>query len=142
MSAGVLGPRDEQAVRELLARLERDVDVLLELGPEETPVTVLAGGRDIQFGEEARRLVEAVAATSERVRLEVRETDRPGGRYPRLTIGGRLRYDGLPWGYELATLVHGIVEAGRLRPSLTAASLEALGSLERDVGVEVYVTPT
>ncbi len=138
----MLGPRDEQAVRELLARLERDVDVLLELGPEETPVTVLAGGRDIQFGEEARRLVEAVAATSERVRLEVRETDRPGGRYPRLTIGGRLRYDGLPWGYELATLVHGIVEAGRLRPSLTAASLEALGSLERDVGVEVYVTPT
>ena len=35
-----------------------------------------------------------------------------------------------------------IAEAGRTTPSLSAASLETLASLERDVALEVYVTPT
>jgi hypothetical protein len=48
----------------------------------------------------------------------------------------------MPLGYELTTLVHGIVEAGRLEPSLTEASRERLDGLERDVAVDVYVTPT
>ena len=45
-------------------------------------------------------------------------------------------------GYELTTLVHGILEAGRTEPSLTEASRERLASLERDVAIDVYVTPT
>jgi hypothetical protein len=48
----------------------------------------------------------------------------------------------MPLGYELTTLVHGIVEAARREPSLTAASRERLGGLERDVAIDVYVTPT
>ena len=46
-----------------------------------------------------------------------------------------------PAGYELTTLVHAIVEAGRVEPSLSAASLERLAALERDVAIDVYVTP-
>ena len=48
----------------------------------------------------------------------------------------------MPLGYELTTLVHGIVEAGRAEPSLSPASRERLATLERDVTVDVYVTPT
>ena len=54
----------------------------------------------------------------------------------------RLEYLGMPAGYELTTLVHGIVEAGRAAPSVTARTRERLGELERDVKVDVYVTPT
>ena len=39
----------------------------------------------------------------------------------------------MPLGYELTTLVHGIVEAGRAEPALSAASRERLATLERDV---------
>jgi alkyl hydroperoxide reductase subunit AhpF len=48
----------------------------------------------------------------------------------------------MPAGYELTTLVHGIVEAGRAAPSLTEATLARLEALENDVTIDVYVTPT
>jgi alkyl hydroperoxide reductase subunit AhpF len=137
-----LGERDAAAVRDVLAALERDVEVTLELGPTATPVTLLAaGGREIDTGAETRRLVEAVCAESDRVSLTIVEHDGPGP-WPRTTIGPGLTYLGMPLGYELTTLVHGIVEAGRTEPALSAASRERLATLERDVTVDVFVTPT
>ena len=137
-----LGERDAASVRDVLAALERDVEVTLDLGPTATPVTLLAaGGREIDTGAETRRLVEAVCAESDRVSLTIVEHDEPGP-WPRTTIGPGLTYLGMPLGYELTTLVHGIVEAGRTEPALSAASRERLATLERDVTVDVFVTPT
>ena len=142
MSGSGLGERDAAAVRDVLAALERDVEVTLELGPTATPVTLLAaGGREIDSGAETQRIVEAVCAESDRVTLTVVEHDEPGP-WPRTTIGPGLRYHGMPLGYELTTFVHGIVEAGRVEPALSAASRERLATLERDVTVDVFVTPT
>jgi alkyl hydroperoxide reductase subunit AhpF len=137
-----LGEREAAAVQDVLAALERDVAVTLELGPTATPVTLLAaGGREVDTGAETRRVVEAVSALSDRVSLTVVEHDEPGP-WPRTTIGPGLRYLGMPVGYELTTLVHAIVEAGRAEPSLSAASRERLASLQQDVSVDVFVTPT
>ncbi len=138
----VLGEREADAVRSVLASLERDVAVRLELGPTAAPVTLLAaGGREIDTGTETRALVEDVCSLSDRVTLDVVEHDDPGP-WPRTTIGPGLEYLGMPLGYELTTLVHGIVEAGRSEPSLSEGSLEQLAALERDVAIDVYVTPT
>ena len=137
-----LGERDAAAVRDVLAALERDVDVTLDLGPTATPVTLLAaGGREIDTGAETRRLVESVCAESDRVSLTIVEHDEPGP-WPRTTIGPGLVYLGMPLGYELTTLVHGILEAGRSEPSLTPASRDRLDALDRDVAIDVFVTPT
>jgi alkyl hydroperoxide reductase subunit AhpF len=137
-----LGEREQEAIREAFADLGRDVDVSLELGPSATPVTLLAaGGREIDSNAMTRDLVEAVCALSDRVTLRVTEHDAPGP-WPRTTIGDRLEYLGIPAGYELTTLVHAIVEAGRVEPALSAASLERLGALDRDVSIDVFVTPT
>ena len=137
-----LGEREREAIREAFAGLGRDVEVGLELGPSATPVTLLAaGGREIDSNTMTRGLVEAVCALSDRVTLKVTEHSRPGP-WPRTTIGDGLEYLGIPAGYELTTLVHAIVEAGRLEPSLSSASLERLGALERDVAIDVFVTPT
>ena len=136
-----LGASEQAAVRSLFESLERDVSLELELGRAATPVTVIAGGRELDFGAETLSLLDSVAALSDRVLLTVSETDELG-RYPRITIGGKLRYDGLPWGHELATLIYGIAEAGRLEPTLSADSLDALETLERDIALEVFVTPT
>jgi alkyl hydroperoxide reductase subunit AhpF len=113
----------------------------LVLGPEAMPVSVIAGGRELDYGAETVALLETVSSLSNRVTLAVAETDAPG-RYPELTIGGSLRYHGLPWGYELGTLVYAIAEAGGVGPSLSAESVAALDGLPRDVTLEVYVTPT
>jgi alkyl hydroperoxide reductase subunit AhpF len=138
----VLGEREADAVRSLLASVEQDVAVTLELGPTAVPVTLLAaGGREIDTGAETHAVVEDVCSLSERVTLDVIERDEPGP-WPRTTIGPGLAYLGMPLGYELTTLVHAILEAGRPTPSLSAASRTRLDALERDVAVDVFVTPT
>ena len=136
-----LGEHERTAIREVFADLERDVAIVLELGPAEAPVTVLAGGREIDFADETRLLLEQLAELSDRIDLTVTETETPG-RWPKTTVAGALVYHGLPWGYELTTIVGSIVEAGRTTSSLSLASLETLASLEQDVALEVYVTPT
>jgi alkyl hydroperoxide reductase subunit AhpF len=138
----VLGEREREAIRAAFSMLEADVDVTLELGPTATPVTLLAvGGQELDTGAQTRAVLEDVCSLSEQVTLEVVEHDEPGP-WPRTTIGPGLRYLGMPLGYELTTLVHGIVEAGRHEPSLTAASRERLAALEQDVAIDVFVTPT
>ena len=137
-----LGEREQEAIRSVLAGLEGDVEVRLELGPTATPVTLLAaGGREIDSNGFAREIVEAVCALSDRVSLAVVEHDEPGP-WPRTTIGAGLEYLGMPAGYELTTLVHAILEAGRTAPSLAQASLARLATLDRDVAIDVFVTPT
>jgi alkyl hydroperoxide reductase subunit AhpF len=141
-SRQALGEREQDAIRSVLEGLERDVDVKLELGPTATPVTLLAaGGREIDSNAMTSDIVEAVCALSDRVALSVVEHEEPGP-WPRTTIGDGLEYLGMPAGYELTTLVHAILEAGRAAPALGAASLERLAALEEDVAIDVYVTPT
>ena len=137
-----LGERENDGIRSVLAGLERDVALTLELGPTATPVTLLAaGGREIDSNAVAREIVESVCALSERVSLSVTEHDEPGP-WPRTTIAPGLEYLGMPAGYELTTLVHGIVEAGRAAPSVSELTRERLQELQHDVKVDVYVTPT
>ncbi len=136
-----LGEHEREAIRGVLAGIERDVSLRLELGPEATSTTVIAGGREIDFGAETQSLLEQVAQLSERIDLKVTERNARGA-WPKTTVGGRLVYLGLPWGFELTTLVGAIAEAGRAQSSLSQASLAALAGLEHDVALEVYVTPT
>jgi alkyl hydroperoxide reductase subunit AhpF len=131
-------------VRELLDALERPVELLVALGPEGTP---LPGARDIDFGAETVRVVEELAALSDNVTSRVE--DEPDGfeRYPAVAVlpEGRdagVRYYGLPWGYELASLIGAVLEAGKTESSLTAESLERVGALEHDLAIDVFVTPT
>jgi alkyl hydroperoxide reductase subunit AhpF len=135
---------EEGRVRELLETLERPVELLLAHGPEETP---LPGARDIDFGAETERIVEGIAALSDRVTYRV-EDEPPGfERYPAVAVlpEGRdvgVRYYGLPWGYELASLIGGVLEAGRTTSSLAPESVERLAALDRDLAIDVFVTPT
>jgi alkyl hydroperoxide reductase subunit AhpF len=135
---------EEGRVRELLDALERPVELLVAHGPEETP---LPGARDIDFGAETERIVEGLAALSDRVTFRVEEEPPGFERYPAIAVLPEgedvgLRYYGLPWGYELASLIGAVIEAGRLAPSLKPESLERLAALDRDLAIDVFVTPT
>jgi alkyl hydroperoxide reductase subunit AhpF len=140
----IFRPDEEARVRELLDALERPVELLVAHGPEETP---LPGARDIDFGAETERVVEGLAALSDRVTFRV-EDEPPGfERYPAIAVlpegeDAGVRYYGLPWGYELASLVGAVIEAGRAAPSLKPESLERLAALDRDLVIDVFVTPT
>lgn len=135
---------EEGRVRELLDALERPVELLVAHGPEETP---LPGARDIDFGAETERIVEGIAALSERVTFRVEEEPPGFELYPAIAVLPEgedvgVRYYGLPWGYELASLIGAVIEAGRRTPSLKPESLERLAALDRDLLIDVFVTPT
>jgi alkyl hydroperoxide reductase subunit AhpF len=140
----IFAPEDEDRVRGLLDGLERPVELLVALGPEESP---LPGARDIDFGAETERVVAGLAALSGRVMYRVEEEPRGFERYPAIAVLPEdedvgLRYYGLPWGYELGTLIGAVLEAGRSESSLRPESLERLATLERDLAIDVFVTPT
>jgi alkyl hydroperoxide reductase subunit F len=140
----ILGAEEETKVREWFAGLARPVELFVALGPEETPGV---GSRDVDFGAEMVRLCDGLAELGDGVTCRIE--DEPDGfpRFPAVSIrpDGRdagVRYDGLPWGYELGSLVGGIVEAGRDEPTLRPDSLAALEELDRDLALDVFVTPT
>jgi alkyl hydroperoxide reductase subunit F len=140
----ILRTEEETKVREWFGELARPVELFVALGPEETP---LAGSGDLDFGAEMVRLCEGLAELGDDVTWRVEDEPEGFPRFPAVSIrpDGRdagVRYDGLPWGYELGSLVGGIVEAGREEPTLSADSLAALEELDRDVTLDVFVTPT
>ena len=137
-------PEEEEKVRELFAALERPVELLVAHGPEETP---LPGARDIDFGAETQRIAEELAALSDHVTCRVEEEPEGFERYPAVAVrpegeDAGVVYYGLPWGYELASIVGGILEAGKAASSLAGESLERLAALDRDLAIDVFVTPT
>jgi alkyl hydroperoxide reductase subunit F len=140
----LLRAEEEAKVREWFAELERPVELLVALGPEETP---LAGAQDVDFGAEMVRVCEELAGLGDDVTCRVEHEAEGFPRFPAVSIRPEgsdvgLRYDGLPWGYELGSIVGAIVEAGRAEPSLTADSRRALEELDRDLALDVFVTPT
>jgi alkyl hydroperoxide reductase subunit AhpF len=139
-----LRAEEEMKVREWFAELERPVELLVAVGPEETPRT---GAGDVDFSVEMVRVCEGLAELGELVTCRVEQEPEGFPRFPAVSIRpeGRdvgVRYDGLPWGYELGSLVGAIVEAGREESTLRAESLAVLGQLDRDLALEVFVTPT
>jgi len=131
-------------VREWFAELERPVELLVALGPEETP---RVGAGDVDFGAEMVRVCEGLAELGDRLSCRVEHEPASFPRFPAVSIrpDGRdvgIRYDGLPLGYELGSLVGAIVEAGRAEPSLRPESRATLDQLDRDLALEVFVTPT
>jgi len=141
----IFRPEDEARVRELFAKLERPVELLVAHGPEEEMAHV--GARDIDFAAETERVVRELAELSPLVSVRVEEQPDGFDRYPAVSVQpeGRdvgVRYYGLPWGYELGSLIGAVLEAGRAESSLSAETLERLASLDRDLAIDVFVTPT
>jgi alkyl hydroperoxide reductase subunit AhpF len=141
----IFRPEDEARVRELFAELERPVELLVAHGPEETPLPGAA--REIDFGEQTERVVRGLAELSPLVSVRVEEEPPGFERYPAVGVlpEGRdlgVRYYGLPWGYELGSLIGAVLEAGRSASSLKPQSLERLAALDREIAIDVFVTPT
>ncbi len=102
----------------------------------------------------ARQAVDGIAALSEQVTVEEHnlvldheQVAEYGVEWaPALAVVGakdaRMRYYGVPEGYEIESLVDAVEIAAGGGPTLTDDSLDALDALERDVHLRVFVTPT
>ncbi len=140
-----------EQVRERLARtLAGPVELTLYRRPDSGRL-ILPGGLGCQTCDAAEELARALAdAAPDQLHLtvvDVSQEVRDVEAVPSLTVGrpgedARITFQGLPAGYEFATLLDAVertsVSGGELSPDLTGR----LAEFESEVEVMVFVTPT
>jgi len=119
------------------------------------PVTLLVFADDGLISSQLVGLAKAMAATTQKLTADVQAAD--GGRNPRMrelrlehwpvvlpiTPGfNRIRYYGVPAGYEIAPWVEGLVELSASKTGLTPKAKEALATVRRKANIKVFVLPS
>ncbi len=126
------------------------------LGGLREPVKLIAFTQqfECEFCHSARELVEELAGVSDRVATQVYDfvNDRDKveqykiDKIPAIVVEGDadygMRFFGVPSGYELGSLLEAINIVSRRNPMLAPETLEILKPLDRDVHIQVFVTPT
>jgi alkyl hydroperoxide reductase subunit AhpF len=99
---------------------------------------------DCQTCKQTGELLADVAALSPNVHLHVHENTSEV--VPSFELKGknrgRVRYLGIPAGYEFTSLIEDIIDVSRGETKLSAATREALAGLKHPVHIQVFFTPT
>lgn len=112
---------------------------------------ILPSGLGCATCDDAKQLVEELQeAAPDLVHLRVVDVSAEESdvtEVPTLTLAfpgepPRIRWQGLPAGYEFATVVDGVERVSTGAHGLSEASVEALGRLTEPVDVMVFATPT
>lgn len=147
----LIDERTKEQVRERLARtLGGPVELTLYRRPDSGRL-ILPGGLGCQTCDAAEELARAlVDLAPDQLRLTVIDVSQEAGEVeavPSLTVsrpgeGARITFQGLPGGYEFATLLDAVERTsgsgGELAPELAGRFAE----LDEEVEVMVFVTPT
>ena len=142
--------RDE--IKRLFDGLVGDVR-LIYFTQRESPLFI--PGQECETCKDTRLLLEEIAALSDKLKLEVHdfvaesELAREHGidRIPALVlvgdgVKGKVRYFGMPSGYEFSVLLASLVDASKGAGELSESTVDVLSSLEKQLHIQVFVTPT
>ena len=111
-------------------------------------------GQDAEIAEYTRQILTEVAALSPRITLNVHSMASEPDAAPRFGIARTpafaiigaadygIRFYGMPAGYEFATLLELILDVSKGQPPLSEATKAALGQLQDEAHIQVFVTPT
>ncbi len=164
----LLRPADAEAVRRRFQQdLAGEVEVTLVTA---SPAGLTVPGLECESCPTAEQLLRQVAALDPRIRLRVRGVlGDPGApavaRIPAIIISAgaaregwaleagtpagdardgatRIRYYGVPAGFEFAAFLEDLVAVSRGDSGLSPHTRQALAGLTRDVHIQVFVTPT
>jgi alkyl hydroperoxide reductase subunit AhpF len=149
---GFLSADNQAEVKRLFEGLTGDVR-LIYFTQRESPLFI--PGHECETCKDTRTLLEEVAALSDKIKLEVHDfvaesqlaREYAIDRIPALVITadnvkGRIRYFGLPSGYEFSVLLGSLLDASQGKSELSDASVETLVSVEKNLHIQVFVTPT
>lgn len=127
-----------------------------ELASLQNPVRIVVFTQEVecQFCREARELAEEIAQLSDKVSVEVFDLMRDAkkaaeygiDKVPALAVMGkrdyRIRYYGIPAGYEFGTFLKDLKMASEGRTEISEKSRAKLASIKAPVHIQVFVTPT
>jgi alkyl hydroperoxide reductase subunit AhpF len=139
-------------IKRLFEGLAGDVR-LIYFTQRESPLYI--PGHECETCKDTRTLLEEVAALSEKITLEVHDFVAESqlaheygiDRIPALVITadgvkGTIRYFGMPSGYEFSVLLGSLLDASQGKSELSEASVETLSSVDKNLHIQVFVTPT
>ena len=127
-------------------------DVNLRLFTQ-APSRVTVPGRECRFCAQTQQLLEELSALSPKLHLETVDfyqqsqlaQENGVSRIPAIVLdsnnSSRVKFYGLPTGYELATIVDDIKSISRGVSPLTMATRKQLRQINKPVHVQVFVTP-
>jgi len=149
---GFLSADNQAEIKRLFEGLTGDVR-LIYFTQRESPLYI--PGHECETCKDTRTLLEEVVALSDKIKLEVHDfvaesqvaREYAIDRIPALVITadgvrGTIRYFGLPSGYEFSVLLGSLLDASQGKSELSEASLETLSSLDQNLHIQVFVTPT
>jgi glutaredoxin-like protein len=111
-------------------------------------------GQECLFCRETKQLLEEVGRLSEKITLTVYDFTADEDKIkeygidkiPALVIRNAsdhgIRFFGIPSGYEYMSLIEAISDVSKGRTGLSPKTREALQALQKDVRIQVFVTPT
>ncbi|HVC31981.1 MAG TPA: hypothetical protein VNL16_00560 [Chloroflexota bacterium] len=130
--------------------------VTVELFTQKRSLLTIPGQQECEYCEETESLLNEVVALSPNLSLAVHDlrADPHAGEADGITAEmvpsfvlhgqdrGKIRFLGIPAGYEFSTLIQDIASVSTGTTSLTPATRDALAQLPGDVHIRVFVTPT
>jgi len=150
----LISDRDREYIKGLFEqKLSRDVKIIM-FTQRESPLVV--PGEECLYCKETRQILEELASLSPKIKLEVHDfygekelAEKYGvDKIPATLLlpegeeTARVRFFGIPSGYEFGSLVEDIIDVSQGTTSLSPQTKEKLAQLTEDIHIQVFVTPT
>ena len=147
-----LSSNDVTEIKRLFEKLSADVRLIYFTQRESPP---FVPGQECETCKDTRLLLEEIAGLSDKIHLDVHDFVADGemareygiDRIPALVLSadgvkGKIRYFGMPSGYEFSVLLGSLLDASQGTSALSEETVEVLQGLDRDLHIQVFVTPT
>lgn len=150
----IISDRDKEYIKSLFEeKLSKDVRIVM-FTQRESPLVV--PGEECLYCKETRQILEELASLSPKIKLEVHDfygekelaLKHEVDKIPAILLIpegeeiARVRFFGIPSGYEFGSLVEDIIDISRGTTSLSPQTKEKLAQLAGDLHIQVFVTPT
>ena len=149
---GFISDADKETIRNhFAASLTGDVEIVM-FTERESPI-IIPGTQPCETCAPTQEILEEVASLSDKLKLTVHEISTAKEQAFALGINrvpafvfegaarGRVRFFGIPSGYEFSALIADLVDVSNGSTDLSEATREYLSALTEDVNIKVFTTP-
>jgi glutaredoxin-like protein len=148
----LISANDQETLRTLFAERMPDDVTLTYFTQHESKLVV--PGQECALCAETRQILQEVTELSDQVHLKVKDFVRDEDaaqelgveRIPAFVLDGnargKVRFFGIPSGYEFATLVEDLLDVSTGTTDLSEKTRTALDEVDQDLHIQVFVTPT
>jgi len=146
----IISPEDRQTLQTLFGQELQDEVTITYFTQRES--VLIVPGQECSSCKETRELLEELTQTSDKLHLTVKDFVRDEQeaqgitRIPAFILQGHtrgaVRYFGIPAGYEFSTLVEDLIDVSKGTTKLSEKTREILATVDQDLHIQVFVTPT